>query len=148
MSTLRQLIQDRITAKVSGFKEVAGAAGMANVLAGRLADPGCYVFTDSSDAQHNGHVRTVAQREIMQLTLVITCRNVRSARGADADDTSQALRDSVRAVLLGWTPTAGYEPLWKVDHKLISFANGFLTTADRYRTAHIITRQPEPPETP
>jgi hypothetical protein len=140
VSTLRQLVQDRIAAKETDFKEVAGAAGMANVLAGRLADPGCYVFTDSSDAQHNGHVRTVAQREIIQLTIVITCRNVRSARGADADDTSQALRDSVRAILLGWTPAAGYEPLWKVDHKLISFANGFLTTADRYRTARMITK--------
>lgn len=137
MSTLRALVEARIAAQVEGFREVAGAAGLTNILAGRIAAPGCYVFQEGSTAGANKLGNAVSQREVIQLGVVITVKNVQDGRGGDADDVSQALRDLVKTALLGWEP-AGYEMIEKVDHKLISFANGFFITKDSYRTAHHI----------
>jgi hypothetical protein len=138
MSTLRALVEARIAAEVTDFREVAGAAGLTNILQGRIAAPGCYVYQEGSDAATNKMANIVSQREVIQLAIVIAVKNIRDGRGGDADDVSQALRDSVRAALLGWEPDGGYEMLEKVGHKLVSFANGFLVTKDVYRTAHMI----------
>jgi hypothetical protein len=132
------MIEARIRTQVTDFKEVAGAAGIANILSGRIAHLGCYVYQVGSEAGVNKMANIVSQREVIQLAVVITIKNVQDGRGGDADDASQALRDSVRAALLGWEPDGGYEMLEKVDHKLVSFANGFLVTKDVYRTAHHI----------
>ncbi|MEC4750048.1 hypothetical protein [Methylomicrobium sp. Wu6] len=135
MPTLRALVESRIKDEVADFREVGGAAGLGNILAGRIAASGCYVYQEGSDAAANKMVNIVSQRETVQLAVVITVKNVQDARGGDADDVSQSLRDSVRAALLGWEPE-GYEMIEKVGHKLISFANGYLITKDVYRTAH------------
>lgn len=138
MSTLRALVEARIGAQVTDFKEVAGAAGLTNILAGRIAAPGCYVFQEGSICSKNDRINAVSQREVIQIGVVITVKNVQDGRGGDADDVSQALRGSVLTALLGWIPSSEYEMLEKVDHKLISFANGFFITKDSYRTAHFI----------
>jgi hypothetical protein len=137
VSTLRAQVEARIRDEVPDLREVDGAAGIANIMAGRIADKGCYIFQKGSSASKNNLANRVSQRETIHLGVVLTVKNIQDARGADADDVSQALRDSIREKLLGWEPD-GYEPLEKVDGKLISFANGNYITLDTYSTAHHI----------
>jgi|GEM_PF-718085 len=124
-TNLRPLIEDRIRLKVPAFKEVAGASDLASLLAGRLTDHGCYLFKEGDSATGNHLVGATAQRKALAFTLIIVIRNVKDARGADADDISHGLQDSVEAALLGWSPDGNADPLEYSNGKLLSFANGF-----------------------
>ena len=44
MIALRRQFEDKIQAADLGFKEVKGAAGLAQVLSMRVSAPSCYVF--------------------------------------------------------------------------------------------------------
>lgn len=138
MSTIRALIEARIKAQVTDFKEVRGAADLSNVLQNRVAAPACYVFQESDQPSKNNLVNAVSQRVVDQLAVVIVVRNVRDPRGSDAADVSEALRDWVRAALVGWIPASTHEQIEYAGSRLISFADGFFITKDSYRTAHFV----------
>lgn len=138
MINIRPLIQDRIKAKVLAAKEVAGASSITEVIKGRMANNGIYVFQVSDQAGNNSLINKVSQRDTEQYGVLFVVHNVKDARGADAADQCFALRAAALDALLGWTPDSSYEMLEKVSGKLISMVNGFYVWLDVYKTASLI----------
>jgi hypothetical protein len=134
---LRPLIETRLKT-ITDFKEVAGAADLANILQGRMSDPGCYVFEERETAGENSLATAVVQRVMQQFSVIIVVRNVKDSKGADAADTSYSLQASVITALVGWTPSANAEPLEYVSGSLVSFENGFLIYKNTFKTAQYL----------
>ena len=138
MPNLRPLLESRIKAQIPAFKEVAGAADMANVMAGRLTDSGCYIFQERVTATDSQLLGATMQRLAVAFAVLIVVRNVKDARGADAADASYTLQASLKAALLGWCPDAGADPLEYSGGALVSFANGFFIWKDTFITHQFI----------
>ncbi|MDI1231335.1 MAG: hypothetical protein PSU93_09320 [Methylobacter sp.] len=138
MTTLRKLIEQRIAAQTTLFKEVAGAASINNIMTGRLSDAGCYVFQEARKASESKLVGLTRQRVSLSFAFIIAVRNVKDARGGDAADACALLQAAVQAALLGWEPDSATEPFEYAGGNLISFTNGFFIWKDSYRTAQLI----------
>jgi len=138
MPNLRPLLESRIKAQIPAFKEVAGAADMANIMAGRLTDLGCYIFQERVTAAESQLANAIMQRLTVTFAVLIVVRNVKDARGADAADASYTLQAALKTALLGWTPDAGAEPLEYGGGALVSFANGFFIWKDTFITHQFI----------
>lgn len=134
MMNLRCAIENRIRKTCLDFKEVAGSADLVNVLAGRFADPGCYVFYDRTAAQSSESEAPIIQRVEMFVGVVIVVRNVRDSRGGDAADISWQLQNQIRKALLGWAVNADFDPVSYVGGNLINFDNGFHIWKDSFKT--------------
>jgi len=134
-TTLRQAIEDRIRDQVSGLREVAGAADLQSVLAGRITPPAAFVFRVQTRAGENSIVNGVDQRVTETYAVVIVTRNVRDPRGADSSDDNEALASSVSTALLGWQPASDADPLEYDGGRLLSLSDGFLFWQEAYRTA-------------
>jgi hypothetical protein len=132
MSTLRQLIEARIRTQVPIFKEVAGAADLSSILTGRVSAPGCYIFTERDKVEARALASGVNQRVVESMAVVTVVRNVRDARGTDADDENKHLRDLVGNALVSWIPDSGHAPMEYGGGQLISFSNGFLFYKSTY----------------
>lgn len=138
MSTLRQLMELRLRAQITAFKEVAGAADLSSILTGRVSAPGCYIFTERDKADANNLLNGVSQRIVESMAIVTVVRNVRDARGTDADDENKALRKLVSTALLNWVASPEYEPMEYGGGQLISFSNGFHFYKSTYLSASLI----------
>lgn len=138
MINIRPLIEQRLRAEIPAFKEVAGAAGLSNILQGRIADPGCYIFQERKTAETSALVGATMQRVTVLIAVVTVVRNVRDGRGADAADTSQEFQADIQTALLGWQPHESADPMEFVGGALVSFSNGFLIWKDTYKTYQFI----------
>lgn len=138
MVNLRPLIQARISSQVTDFKEVAGAADMTNIMAGRLTDQGCYIFQERVTAEASVLINATRQRITINIAVIIVVRNVKDARGGDAADTSFALQSNLKTALLGWTPDDSADPMEYGGGALVSFANGFFIWKDTFTTHQFI----------
>ncbi|UOA07622.1 hypothetical protein [Methylobacter sp. S3L5C] len=137
-TNLRPLIEARIRTQIPAFKEVAGAADLTNVMAGRLSDAGCYIFHERVTATESDLIGATMQRLAVSFAILIAVRNVRDARGGDAADASYLLQDSVKSALLGWCPDASADPLEYSGGALVSFANGFFIWKESFITHQFI----------
>ncbi len=138
MINIRPLIEQRLRAEIPDFKEVGGAASLANILQGRISDPGCYVFQERNSAANNDSVGATMQRVTELIAVVTIVRNVRDSRGSDAADTSQAFQANIQTALLGWQPHPSTDSMEFVSGALVSFDNGFLIWKDTYKTYQFI----------
>ncbi len=138
MPNLRPLIESRIRTQIPAFKEVAGAADMANVMAGRLTDSGCYIFQERVTAAESQLANAIMQRLTVTFAVLVVVRNVKDARGGDAADASYTLQAALKTALLGWCPEAGADPLEYGGGALVSFANGFFIWKDTFITHQFI----------
>jgi hypothetical protein len=138
MENLRPLIEARIRAQVTDFKEVAGASDLQNITANRLSDPGCYVFEESVKIMANRTINSVTHMVTLQFAIVIVLKNVKDARGSDAADVSHGLQNSIRLALLGWKPHSTTDQMEYSGGVLVSFANGFFIWRDSYTTNQLI----------
>ena len=140
MINIRPLIQDHLKT-IPDFKEVAGASDLASLLAGRLSDQGCYVFQERDIPSENQSIVDVVQNNAEHYCCVITVRNVRDMRGADAADVSFNLKSKVMDKLLGWVAHADVEQLAFAGGGLVSFANGLHIYKISFKTSQFIQSQ-------
>jgi hypothetical protein len=137
-TNLRPLIEARVREEIPNFKEVAGAADLANVMAGRLSDAGCYIFQERVTATESDLIGATMQRLAVSFAILIAVRNVKDARGGDAADASYLLQDLLKTALLGWSPDASADPLEYGGGALVSFTNGFFVWKDSFITHQFI----------
>jgi hypothetical protein len=146
MSTLRQQIETRIAASAADFtaaglrpfREVAGAAGIANILNGRVSAPGCYIYRARLRPGPNVYDDAVMQRVEAQFGIVSVVRNVADARQGDASDLAEAYSDVIQARLLNWSPDEYTEQFEFAGGQVVRLQNEYLYWQDLYRTASII----------
>jgi len=137
--TLRQLIEQHIIDANLGFMEVGGAASLASIVGNRVSTPGCYLFSERSDASQNERINGVSQMVTELVNIVIIIKNVRDPRGQDADDQLNCYRSSISKVLLGKILSPEYTQIEYAGGKLVSFVNGVIVWNESYKTSHYIT---------
>ena len=137
-TNLRPLIEARIRSQIPEFKDIAGAADLANVMSGRLSDSGCYIFQERVTVTESDLVGATMQRLAVSFALLIVVRNVKDVRGGDAADASFLLQDLIKSALLGWAPDASTDPLEYSGGALVSFANGFFIWKESFVTHQFI----------
>lgn len=103
-----------------GLRLVEGLAEWSVLDAPPLLTPAAYVLPGTTGAQPNG-VASGGFRQALRETaqVVLLTRNLRDAGGAAATQDLVAIRDAVRASLLGWVPAPGWEPLELVSGGLV-----------------------------
>jgi len=141
MPTLRELIEQRISDTVSEFKEVAGAASLASVLANRTSVPGCYVFRSNNRLGPGHGDIVITQPREEYIACVVVTGNVRDSRGAEGADENEAFCLKIQEALLGWQPSVDHEPLEQASGKLVQFKNGMFIWMDIYKSRTHIRSQ-------
>lgn len=133
---IRAEVETRIQQQMPTLREVAGAASLPELLAGRLNAPSVYVIAEKRAAKENPYgTSAVSQRIEQTLLCVVINRNVRDARGGDAADEADDLCATLRTTLVGWQPASAIEPIDYLGGQLLAFPNQFHIWAERFRTA-------------
>lgn len=135
MTSLREAVENRLRDRLPDLREVAGAASIDAVLAGRVATPAVYVFREAQPAGANSGANFISQRVGQKLGVLLAVRNVRDPRQGDSSDEAEALSLLVRDAIFGWAPAEHAEPLEYAGGRLVSMQNGFLFWLDSYTTA-------------
>jgi hypothetical protein len=146
MSTLRQQIEQRLSdnaaaftaAGLKPFREIAGAAGIGNVLNGRISAPGCYVYRLRVRPGPNVYDDAVMQRMEEHYGLVSVVKNLHDARQGDASDEVQAYSEVIQGLLLNWSPDEFHAQFEYAGGQVARLQNTYLYWQDLYRTASII----------
>jgi hypothetical protein len=121
----------------TGLKRVGGAAAFqAAVETNPAAVPAAYVFTLDETAGPNPVAPDVIQRVSASIGVVLVARNLSDAKGAAAGQDMETLRAAVKAVLLGWSPAEGHDPLERGRAHLLAFRDGHMWWQDAYTTAY------------
>lgn len=132
--TLRKLIEDRIAASITDFKEVAGAADLKAILGGRVSTPGCYIYRERTKATPNSGLNVVSQLRTETIALIVTTRNVQDMRGGLSADACEALCNLIEDQLLGWQPDTYYSPMTYSDGGLLLLNDGLHYWRDVYQS--------------
>ncbi|MBI1246160.1 MAG: hypothetical protein GC202_14255 [Alphaproteobacteria bacterium] len=113
------------------FKTVEGAAELAAVKDKPKASPVAYVFVGREQSGENTRgTGGVLQRVERDISVVIVTSNLSDRLGAAAAAEIEALKTSVRASLIGWTPASMVEPLTHVNGELVEARDGFVWFED------------------
>ena len=119
-----------------GLALVSGAASFQKAVESNpAAVPAVYVFTLDESAGTNPVAPDVHQRVGINIGVVLVVRNVADTKGAVATQDMDALRNAVKAVLMGWVPAAGYDALERGRSHLLAFRDGYMWWQDGYTTA-------------
>lgn len=135
MTTIRQAIEGRIRAEVSGLCVVAGAADLGAVYSGRLNPPAAYVLAVATKGSNQ---ETCGQQQMVEsYSVVIAVGNKRGERGVDSADDCHGFRKQIFQALVGWEPGPAHDPMTFDSGSLVSFQNGFLFWQDVYKTTGV-----------
>ena len=99
------LIIARLTATLTGFKAIGGAADLDAAIGGAVAVPAAFVIPLADSAQPSRMVGVHEQLIDQAFGVVLVAANRRDTTGAAALAELKALRLQVRAALAGWAPT-------------------------------------------
>jgi hypothetical protein len=147
-----QPIIDRLQARVSVLRQVAGAADFASV--SNLSDfpaPCAYVLLarELPDAPsppghaERGQQIPLQQRVPASFGVVVVARNYRAGRGAQMADELRTVLGQVRAALLGYVPdVAGARPCYLQRGELTRYDASTALWTDVYQTQHFIGGTP------
>ncbi len=146
MSTLRQQIEDRLAANTAAFtaaglkppREIAGAAGIGNILNGRISAPGCYIYRLRVRPGPNVYDDAVMQRVEAHYGVVVVVKNLHDSRQGDASDEAEAYSEVIQGLLLNWSPDNFTEQFEYAGGQVVRLQNAYLYWQDVYRTASII----------
>lgn len=116
------------------FKSIGGAIELDAAVQSAPATPSAWVMPLAERAE-TPHLASYQAQHVMQdISVVICLTNRRDATGAAASHDLKALRQAVRAALLGWMPDSDNgEPLAFTGGRLLRFDEGRLWWADEFR---------------
>lgn len=111
------------------------AAGLEEIIKQRHALPAAYVHPLSDRADRNRYVTGLVGQNVVQLTgvlLVVAAQGAR--RTGPIADAVDALKDTVRATLIGWTPDPELSPVELADGDIVHVGGGVAVWLERYRS--------------
>lgn len=135
MQNIRPIIEQRIREQVPALREVAGAGSLSALLkSGQIVDSGAYVIRERKSAVDMASLDGLYQQIDLSFSVIIVVDNVADEKGADAEDASDALQESIKDALQGWAPTLDFEPMRYAGGELFSFLDGWHVWRERYTT--------------
>jgi hypothetical protein len=123
--------------QVPALRLVEGAAKYAALKAPPpvASQPAAYVMVLREAAGPNRVLGTVRQRLAVTYGVVLITTNVADAKGAQASAEIDALKQLVRAALIGWQPTRDWEPTTLASGALLDLTGGTIAWMETYTTA-------------
>jgi hypothetical protein len=127
---------DRIKTNVTSLKLVAGAAGFqAAAESNPKATPAVFVIPLEENPGPSEMADVVIQRVRIKIGVIFVIRNLSDPKGAAAKEDLDALRNLVKAELLGWQPDAAYGPCERGPGALLAFRDGHMWWQDIYQSS-------------
>lgn len=134
-------IEARLEAMAPALKSVQGAVEFAALKANppKNRQPAAYVLPLREAAGRNrAAVNAVRQRNEIRFAVVLALGNLSDRRGATASKALKAVRDEVKAALIGWPPTADHEQAEYSGGAVVDFRDGVIWWQDEFATAEHI----------
>ena len=135
-------IEDRLTASAPSLKFVQGAAEFAAIKANppKNRQPGADVLPLRERAGANlVAVNATRQRNTVDFAVVLALGNFADRRGGTASKAMGAVRDEVKAALIGWQPTADMEQIEYSGGAIVDFRDGVVWWQDDFTTSEQIS---------
>jgi len=141
MSTLRQLVKDRISLSDLGYNlaMVGGAANLAEVLEGSARGqglPAVFVWCQELKAKENTLINAHSQELMETLVVAIMVNNNVGEQQGDSSDAAEAIRVGIRALIAGWIPNESINAFDYIGGKLVTMENGIYYWIDHYVTSY------------
>jgi hypothetical protein len=128
----------QLQASVPLLKLVGGAAQFQNAAESLpKVTPAAFIIPLEENPSGSAMGDLVIQRVAVTLGVILAVRNVTDTKGVAARQGMEALRAAVKAVLLGWQPTADYDPLERGRSGLLAFKDMHMWWQDIYTTSYI-----------
>lgn len=129
------LVIARLTAQVSAFRKVAGAADYAAAAPELKQTPAAFVLSLADRAGRSSTGTMVVSQEMeARFGVIFAVQNLRDARGQQAGADLLALRIAVMTALLGWQPASDYDPCEYGAGRLLQLDDAVLWWQDDYVT--------------
>jgi hypothetical protein len=143
MSIVSDIITRLKDTPSSPFRLCETAAELASIRDKPLALPAVYVLITNESAEPSAYATgKVRQRLEVDIAVVIVTGNVSDSRGAAASSDVDALKQFVRAALLGFELSPEHDPLEYVSGEMIRASNGTVWFECMFSTAFHIEDQP------
>ena len=134
-------IEERLKAEAPSLKSVQGAVEFAAIKANppKNRQPAAYVLPlRERPGPNRVAVNAVRQRNAVQFAVVLALGNLKDRRGGTASKAIKAVRDEVRAALVGWQPTADMEMVEYAGGGAVDFRDGVVWWQDDFTTSEQI----------
>lgn len=118
---------------------VSGAAGLAQAATDLKQPPAAYVlpiFERPGDSRTG--TMTVSQQNTVRFAVVIAVKNLRDARGENAQMDLLVVREEIMTALHGWLPDPDFDPIEYGGGRLLQLTEQVLWWQDEFLTAHFI----------
>ncbi len=131
-------IADRLKTEVPAFRNnVTGTAGFAAAQEGLKSVPAGFVLPLMDKAGRNDLAcGGVSQSVTERFGVVLVVSNMRDAQGGAAHDDLQTLRRAVLDALLGWQPSAEYNPVEYSGGRMLALNGADLWWQLEFTTAY------------
>lgn len=134
-----QWIIDRINEQVPTLLQIAGAAGLAQAATDLKQYPAAYVIPSAERANGSRTGTTVvSQQNSVRFAVILAVRNLRDARGDQAQADLLTLREEIMSALHGWQPHADFDPLEYSGGRLLQLTDQVLWWQDEFLTTHLL----------
>lgn len=132
-----QPVIDHLRATLVGLRQIGGSADLDAAIEGAVATPSAFCLPLGEGATGTGMSGVTHQRITHRFAVVHVLSNRRDAQGAAALADLKALRDALKAALVGWVPIAANgEPVWFTAGRLLRLdGDGRLWWADEFEYA-------------
>lgn len=101
--------------------------------------PAAYVMPIAETAGPNRLANGVRQQVAARVGVVLALGNLSDRRGGPAAEALEAVRDAVKAALVGWPPSADDEPLTFAQGRAVTFADGVFWWQDEFATGSTLS---------
>lgn len=125
MSIISQIVA-RLEDQCADTFRIFGLAGDLAALKDKapLAAPAVYVFVKSEASEGNPNFMAVRQLTQIDIGLMLITRNIADAKGGAAAEDIEALKDAVRAALVGYEPEGCHTPIENIGGELVNASSG------------------------
>lgn len=129
----------RLREQCPELRLVGGAAQLESAIEALTATPAAFVLPARESATESPFMDQTVQQEVLaEFAVVIAAANLADDEGAAARESLQAVRDSVRTALLGWTPDDAMSGCEFVSGELAQFKDSLLWWTDSYSTTFLL----------
>ena len=132
-------IIERLKEQVPDLLQVAGAAGLAQAATDLKQVPSAYVVPNSERASGSRTGTTVvSQQNGVRFAVIVAARNLRDARGDQAQADLLTLRETIMAALHGWQPQDDFDPIEYGSGRVLQLTQQVLWWQDEFLTSHLM----------
>ncbi len=130
-------IIDRLKSQATGFKFIGGAADMEAAEKSASPKPAALVLrvSESATGSKTGTM-VVQQQNTVQFWVVTATKNLKDARGQEAQAEHSLLLNSISDALHGWTPHEDFTPIEFAGGNALGFTDQVFWWRDTFLTKH------------